>query len=250
MTGGGPASRRRCRRSTSSSMFTARQNVGQGMAAATMMLLPVAGRPRRAVFCGSGGASARGGGAHDRRQHHRDRRRPAATRSAASSRAGRSRKRISPARIGLYAFLIVSALYFLIPLYVMIVTSLKGMPEIRLGNIFPCRSSSPSSPGSRPGCTPAPASTATASARLLELGQDHRAERRSSRSPIASVNGYALANWRFKGSDFFFTILLVRLVHPLPGDALSAGHHHCARWASTARCRASSSCTRSSACRS
>jgi len=30
----------------------------------------------------------------------------------------------------------VVAIYYLIPLYVMIVTSLKGMPEIRLGNIF------------------------------------------------------------------------------------------------------------------
>jgi glucose/mannose transport system permease protein len=26
---------------------------------------------------------------------------------------------------------------------------------------------------------------------------------------VAAVNGYALANWRFKGSEFFFTILLV-----------------------------------------
>ena len=26
---------------------------------------------------------------------------------------------------------------------------------------------------------------------------------------IASVNGYALANWRFKGAEIFFTILLV-----------------------------------------
>jgi glucose/mannose transport system permease protein len=25
---------------------------------------------------------------------------------------------------------------------------------------------------------------------------------------IASVNGYALANWRFKGADVFFTILI------------------------------------------
>jgi glucose/mannose transport system permease protein len=26
---------------------------------------------------------------------------------------------------------------------------------------------------------------------------------------VASVNGYALSNWRFKGSEFFFTILIV-----------------------------------------
>ena len=38
--------------------------------------------------------------------------------------------------VGLYAFLFVAAVYFLLPLYVMVVTSLKPMDEIRLGNIF------------------------------------------------------------------------------------------------------------------
>jgi glucose/mannose transport system permease protein len=40
------------------------------------------------------------------------------------------------ARVGLYAFLISAALFFAVPLYVMIVTSLKTMDEIRLGQIF------------------------------------------------------------------------------------------------------------------
>ena len=39
-------------------------------------------------------------------------------------------RHVSAGRIGLYAFLAVSALFFLIPLYVMIVTSLKGTPNI------------------------------------------------------------------------------------------------------------------------
>ncbi|HEV7833655.1 MAG TPA: carbohydrate ABC transporter permease [Caballeronia sp.] len=46
------------------------------------------------------------------------------------------RSRITPARLGVYAFLLTSALFFLLPLYVMIVTSLKPMTEIRLGNIL------------------------------------------------------------------------------------------------------------------
>jgi len=50
--------------------------------------------------------------------------------------AGPKPARLSPGRIGLYAFLVISALFFLVPLYVMIVTSLKGMPEIRLGYLF------------------------------------------------------------------------------------------------------------------
>ena len=48
----------------------------------------------------------------------------------------RPRRVFSRTNIMLYGTLIVVALYYLLPLYVMIVTSLKGMPEIRLGNIF------------------------------------------------------------------------------------------------------------------
>ena len=34
---------------------------------------------------------------------------------------------------------------------------------------------------------------------------------------IASVNGYALSYWRFRGSELFFTVPAVRRLHPLPG---------------------------------
>jgi glucose/mannose transport system permease protein len=44
--------------------------------------------------------------------------------------------RLTPARFGIYAFLVMTAVFFAVPLYVMIVTSLKSMDEIRLGNIF------------------------------------------------------------------------------------------------------------------
>lgn len=46
------------------------------------------------------------------------------------------RSRLTPARLGVYAFLLTSALFFLLPLYVMLVTSVKPMAEIRLGNIL------------------------------------------------------------------------------------------------------------------
>ena len=48
----------------------------------------------------------------------------------------RTGRHLTPARVGIYAFLIIVALFFLAPLYVMLVTSLKGMPEIREGNIL------------------------------------------------------------------------------------------------------------------
>ena len=44
----------------------------------------------------------------------------------------------------------ITALFFLVPLYVMVVTSLKTMPEIRSGNLLaPARRPD----ASRPGCT-------------------------------------------------------------------------------------------------
>lgn len=49
---------------------------------------------------------------------------------------GPTPKHLTPARVGIYMFLAVSAIFFLIPLWVMIVTSLKTMDEVRLGYIF------------------------------------------------------------------------------------------------------------------
>ena len=56
--------------------------------------------------------------------------------SAPAQPRGRRPRRLTPARAGLYGFLAIAALFFLTPLYVMVVTSLKPMPEIRAGNIL------------------------------------------------------------------------------------------------------------------
>jgi glucose/mannose transport system permease protein len=69
----------------------------------------------------------------------------------------------TPARIGVYGFLIVAALFFLLPLYVMLVTSVKPMEEIRLGTLFALPQHFTLEPGRRPGRRPAPAWNATAS---------------------------------------------------------------------------------------
>ncbi|WP_027054409.1 carbohydrate ABC transporter permease [Mesorhizobium erdmanii] len=111
--------------------------------------------------------------------------------------------------IFLYGTLILVALYYLLPLYVMVVTSLKGMPEIRLGNIF--------SPPLEITFEPWVKAWSTACTGLNCDGLS-RGFWNSVRITvpsvilsiaIASVNGYALANWRFKGADTFFIILIV-----------------------------------------
>ena len=78
--------------------------------------------------------------------------------------AGRRPRHLTWGRIGVYAFLLGSALFFLLPLWIMVLTSLKSMDEIRLGNILAWPSALTFQPWSRPGPRPAPACAATASA--------------------------------------------------------------------------------------
>ncbi len=123
-------------------------------------------------------------------------------------RGARPRRTLSGRNIMLYGTLFVVSVYYLLPLYVMIVTSLKGMPEIRLGNIF----SPPMEITFQPwvkawqeACTGLNCDglsrgfwnsvRITVPSVILSIA-------------IASVNGYALANWRFKGAQLFFTILI------------------------------------------
>ncbi|MDE0696642.1 MAG: carbohydrate ABC transporter permease [Boseongicola sp.] len=118
------------------------------------------------------------------------------------------RRTFSRRNVFLYGTLIMVALYYMLPLYVMIVTSLKGMPEIRLGNIF--------APPVEITFEPWVKAWAEACTGLNCDGLS-RGFWNSVRITIpsvivsiaiASVNGYALANWRFKGANVFFTILI------------------------------------------
>jgi len=54
----------------------------------------------------------------------------------APSRGRPRRRRFTAARLGVYAFLCVAAAFFLLPLYVMLVTSFKTMDEVRSSSIF------------------------------------------------------------------------------------------------------------------
>jgi glucose/mannose transport system permease protein len=117
-------------------------------------------------------------------------------------------KRTSAGRIVLYGILFVAAVYYLLPLYVMVVTSLKGMPEIRLGNVF--------SPPMEITFEPWAKAWDTACTGLycegLKVGFWNSVKITVPSVIvsilIASINGYALSFWRFRGSEIFFTILI------------------------------------------
>ncbi len=124
-------------------------------------------------------------------------------------RGKKPRKRLSRRNIILYGTLFVAAAYYLLPLYVMVVTSLKGMPEIRIGNIF--------APPVEITFEPWVKAWANACTGLNCDGLS-RGFWNSVRIlvpsvvvsiVIASVSGYAMANWKFKGSELFFSILII-----------------------------------------
>jgi glucose/mannose transport system permease protein len=111
--------------------------------------------------------------------------------------------------IFIYGVLIVAAVYYLLPLYVMIVTSLKGMPEIRLGNVFAPPLEITFEPWVKAWATACTGLNCDGLSRGFWNSVRITVPSVVLSIAIASVNGYALANWRFKGADIFFTILIV-----------------------------------------
>lgn len=116
---------------------------------------------------------------------------------------------LTPSRVGIYAFLIVAALFFLTPLWIMVMTSLKTMPEIRQGNIF---------------AWPRELTTAAWSEAWATVCTGLKCEGirvgfwNSVKILVPSVIlsialgatiGYALSFWRVKGANLLFACLLV-----------------------------------------
>ena len=127
---------------------------------------------------------------------------------AVNPRGPKPKPLFSARNIIVYGTLIFVSAYYLTPLYVMIVTSMKSMPEIRQGNIFAL----PKDPTFQywyeafwTRCTGLACDglsrgffnsiRITIPSVIISIA-------------IASINGYALAMWPFKGAMIFFTILI------------------------------------------
>ena len=123
-------------------------------------------------------------------------------------RGPKPRKMLSRRNIILYGTLFVIAVYYLIPLYVMLVTSVKGMPEIRLGNIFSLPLEITYEPWVKAWSQACTGLNCDGLSRGFWNSVKITIPSVVVSIAIASVNGYALANWRFKGSNVFFTILI------------------------------------------
>ncbi len=117
-------------------------------------------------------------------------------------------------RFAVYSLLLVAALFFLAPLYVMLVTSLKDADEIRSGNLL-----------SLPGALNLEAWSLAWSSACT--GVDCRGLKPYFMNSVimavpavlistawGAINGYVLSMWRFRGSEVLFGFLLFGVFMP------------------------------------
>ena len=128
--------------------------------------------------------------------------------SMTGPRGAKPKKTLSGRNIMLYGILIVVCVYYLLPLYVMVMTSLKGMPEVRLGNIFAPPVEITFQPWVKAWSEACTGLNCDGLSRGFWNSVLITVPSVIVSIAIASVNGYALINWKFKGSDIFFTILI------------------------------------------
>lgn len=122
----------------------------------------------------------------------------------------------TPARLGVYAFLLSTALFFLLPLYVMGVTSIKPMEEIRLGNIFALPVQITFEPWVHAWSSACTGLTCEG----IQVGFWNSVKIVVPSTVISilfgAINGYALSFWRVKWAGWLFGILMLGTFVPYP----------------------------------
>lgn len=112
-------------------------------------------------------------------------------------------------RIAIYTLLVLFALYYLMPLFVMITTSLKTLDDIRAGNLvslpieitFEAWAKAWSSACSGVDCSGLRGNFWNSVSFVVPAVLIS--------TLVGAVNGYVLTKWRFRGSDLLFTLLLL-----------------------------------------
>lgn len=123
-------------------------------------------------------------------------------------RGTKPQRRFSGRNIMIYGTLLFVSLYYILPLWVMVMTSLKGMPEIRLGNVFGPPVDITFQPWVKAWAEACTGLNCDGLSRGFWNSVQILVPSVILSIAVASVNGYALVNWRFKGSEVFFTILI------------------------------------------
>ncbi len=131
-----------------------------------------------------------------------------------SSHAPASSSKLTPGRICLYAVLILFAMYYLLPLYVMLVNSFKPLEEIRGGDMLALPEV----------WTTAPWSSAWSTAQIGVQATGLKPYFMNSIAMVipavllstilGALNGYVLTKWRFRGDGIVFGLLLLSCFIP------------------------------------
>ena len=123
--------------------------------------------------------------------------------------------RLTIHRVLLWAALLVFAAWFLTPMYVMVVTSLKDMAQVRDGSLL----SLPTDPGFASWAKAWSGACTGTDCRGL---QPYFVNSLAMAIPavaistlIGSLNGYVLSKWKFRGSEFMFALLLFGVFMPM-----------------------------------
>ncbi|MDR7522635.1 MAG: carbohydrate ABC transporter permease [Armatimonadota bacterium] len=113
--------------------------------------------------------------------------------------------RVAPARLVLYAVLAAFALFYLMPVYVLVINGLKTFQEVSLSRMWDLPSGVSFESFSRAYEKLRPnflnSLTLVVPATVLAAA-------------LGSVNGYVLAKWKFRGADLLFPLLLFGMFIP------------------------------------
>lgn len=124
-------------------------------------------------------------------------------------------KRLTLHRILLWAVLLLFAAWFLAPLYVMVVTSLKDMDQVRNGHLL----SVPASPTLAAWAKAwGSACTGTDCGGLKPFFVNSVlmvVPAVAVSTMVGALNGYVLAKWRFRGSETMFALMLFGVFMPM-----------------------------------
>jgi glucose/mannose transport system permease protein len=121
----------------------------------------------------------------------------------------RPKRWFAPSRLFVYGVLILCALYFLFPLYIMVMTSLKDLDEVRDGNIFMPPVNPTLAPWHKAWWTACTGLDCTGISPNFWNSVKITVPSVIVSIAVAMVTGYSLANWPFKFSEAFFTVLIV-----------------------------------------
>ena len=111
-------------------------------------------------------------------------------------------------RFGLYAVLIIFAIYFLMPLFVMITTSLKDLNEIRSGSLIALPRDITFDAWREAWSTACTGIKCEGLAPYFWNSVMLAIPAVLISTLIGAVNGYVIAQWRFKGADIIFALML------------------------------------------